>query len=202
MTTRDPDTTKAKRIVADQCWGLIIDVQEFFLSQVEERLRSKIKTNTKNFARLLGYFRVPIVITLERPVDKKGSWPEEINKHVRGKVFEKDFFDLTKEKDIENYIARLKRKQVIVAGCETDVCVLQSCLGLLELGYEVYAVEELLFSSSRRIDAAIARMKAEGVVFLTYKSLYYELVEAVEGPRDRLRKRFGPFPDDLPDTAV
>jgi nicotinamidase-related amidase len=124
--------------------------------------------------------------------------------HVRGgaKVFEKDFFDLTKEKDIENYITRLKRKQVIVAGCETDVCVLQSCLGLLELGYEVYAVEDLLFSSSRRIDAAIARMKAEGVVFLTYKSLYYELVEAVEGPRDRLRKRFGPFPDDLPDAAV
>jgi len=204
LTPRDPDTTKAKRIVADQCWGLIIDVQEFFLSQVEERLRSKIKTNTKNFARLLGYFRVPIVITLERPVDKKGSWPEEISKRMRGgaKVFEKDFFDLTKEKDIENYITRLKRKQVIVAGCETDVCVLQSCLGLLELGYEVYAVDDLLFSSSRRIDAAIARMKAEGVVFLTYKSLYYELVEAVEGPRDQLRKRFGPFPDDLPDAAV
>src|SRR5262245_63537003 len=91
----------AKRIVPDHCWGVIIDVQEFFLSQVDTRLRSKIKTNTKNFARLLGYFRMPIVITLERPVDKKGSWPEEINKHVRGKIFEKDFFDLTKEKDIE-----------------------------------------------------------------------------------------------------
>jgi nicotinamidase-related amidase len=200
------NTTMAKRIVADQCWGLIIDVQGFFLSQADARLRPKIKTNTKNFVRLLGYFRVPIVITLERPVDKKGSLPEEITKHVRGsaKVFEKDFFDLTKEKDIENYIARLKRKQVIVAGCETDVCVLQSCLGLLDLGYEVYAVEDLLFSSSRSTEAAIARMKAEGVVFLTYKSLYYELVEAVEGPRsrDRLLKRFGPFPDDLPDAAV
>jgi nicotinamidase-related amidase len=196
----------AKRIVADQCWGLIIDVQEFFLSQAGERLRSKIKTNTKNFVRLLGYFRVPIVITLERPVDKKGSLPKEIDKHLSGgaKVFEKDFFDLTKEKDIENYIARLKKKQVIVAGCETDVCVLQSCLGLLDLGYEVYAVEDLLFSSSRTVDAAIARMKAEGVVFLTYKSLYYELVEAVEGPpsRDQLLKRLGPFPDDLPDAAV
>ena len=194
----------AKRIVADQCWGLIVDVQEFFLSQADERLRSKIKTNTRNLARLLGYFRVPIVITLERPVDKKGSLPEEISKHVNGKVFEKDFFDLTKENDIEKYVARLKRKQVIVAGCETDVCVLQSCLGLRELGYEVYAVEDLLFSSSRRIDAAIARMRAEGIVFLTYKSLYYELVEAVDGPRsrDRLHKRFGPFPDDLPDAAV
>ena len=29
------------------------------------------------------------------------------------------------EKDINNYIARLKRKQAIVVGCETDVCVLR-----------------------------------------------------------------------------
>ena len=73
----------AKRIAADHCWGVIIDVQEFFLSQTDERLRSKIKTNTKNFARLLSYFRIPMVVTLERPVDRKGSLPKEIDKHVR-----------------------------------------------------------------------------------------------------------------------
>jgi len=198
--------TMAKRIVVDQCWGLIIDVQEFFLAQTDKRLRSKIETNTKNFARLLGYFRIPMVATLERPVDQKGSLPKEIDKQLRGatKIFEKDFFDLTKEKKIADYIARLNKKQVIVAGCETDVCVLQSCLGLLGLGYDVYVTEELVFSSSRNVDAAIARMKAEGAVFLTYKSLYYELIEAVEGGRHRenVVATFGPFPDDLPDAAV
>jgi nicotinamidase-related amidase len=198
--------TMAKRIVVDQCWGLIIDVQEFFLAQTDKRLRSKIETNTKNFARLLGYFRIPMVVTLERPVDQKGSLPKEIGKYLRGaaKIFEKDFFDLTKEKEIADYIARLNKKQVIVAGCETDVCVLQSCLGLLDLGYDVYVTEELVFSSSRNVDAAITRMKAEGAVFLTYKSLYYELIEAVEGGRHRenVVATFGPFPDDLPDTAV
>jgi nicotinamidase-related amidase len=99
---------------------------------------------------------------------------------------------------------RLRKKQVIVAGCETDVCVLQSCLGLLSLGYEVYVVEELLFSSSRNVDSAIARMKAEGAVFLTYKSLYYELIEAVEGSRhtEKILETFGPFPDGLPDSAA
>jgi nicotinamidase-related amidase len=198
--------TMAKRIVVDQCWGLIIDVQEFFLAQTDKRLRSKIETNTKNFARLLGYFRIPMVATLERPIDQKGALPKEIGKYLRGaaKIFEKDFFDLTKEKEIADYIARLNKKQVIVAGCETDVCVLQSCLGLLDVGYDVYVTEELVFSSSRNVDAAIARMKAEGTVFLTYKSLYYELIEAVEGGRHRenLVATFGPFPDDLPDTAV
>ena len=198
--------TMAKRIAVDRCSGLIIDVQEFFLSQIDTSLRSKLETNIKNFVRLLGYFRVPMVATLERPVDQKGALPSEIAKHVSGnaKIFEKDFFDLTKEKKIADYIARLKKKQVIVAGCETDVCVLQSCLGLLGLGYEVYVVEDLLFSSAGTVEAAIARMKAEGAVFLSYKSLFYELIEAVDGAQstDKMLTAFGPFPDDLPDCAV
>ena len=194
-----------KRIVADRCWGAIIDVQELFISQTDKRLWSKITKNINNFARLLGHFRIPIVFTLERPVDQKGGLPEEVSKHVvrAAKIFEKDFFDLTREQEIAHYIARLKKKQVLVAGCETDVCILQSCLGLLGLGYEVYVVEDLLFSSSRKVDSAIARMKAEGAVFLTYKSLYYELIEAVEGGhRDKVVKTFGPFPEDLPDATV
>jgi len=199
--------TMAKRISPDHCCGAIIDVQEFFLSQVGNRLvRSRIETNTMNFARLLGYFRVPIVVTLERPIYGKGSLPKGIKRHLgdRAELFEKDFFDLTKEKKIRNYLGRLKKKQVIVAGCETDVCVLQSCLGLLGLGYEVYVVEDLLFSSSRNVDSAIARMKAEGAGFLTYKTLYYELIEAVEGGRhtEKTLETFGPFPDDLPDCAA
>src|SRR5262249_23441810 len=198
--------TMAKRIVVDQCGVPTIDAKDFFLAQTDKRLRPNNETNTKNFARLLGYFRIPMVVTLERPVDQKGALPKAIAKYLRGaaKIFEKDFFDLTKEKEIADHIARLDKKQVIVAGCETDVCVLQSCLGLLGLGYDVYVVEELVFSSSRNVDAAIARMKAEGAVFLTYKSLYYELIEAVEGGRHRenVVATFGPFPDDLPDAAV
>jgi nicotinamidase-related amidase len=198
--------TMARRIVPDDCCGVIIDVQEFFLSQADKRSRSRIKTNTRNFARLLGYFRVPIVVTLERPVDQKGSLPREINKHLSdlAETFEKDFFDLTGEKKIRDCLGRLGKKQIIAAGCETDVCVLQSCLGLLGLGYEVYVVEDLLFSSSQNVETAIARMKAEGAVFLTYKSLYYELIEAVGGGRhaEKMLATFGPFPDDIPDAAV
>jgi nicotinamidase-related amidase len=196
----------AKRIVIDRCCGVIIDVQGFFLSQVNKRLRTRIKTNTKNFASLLGYFRIPVVVTHERSVDEKGTLPQEIRKRLgdRASTFEKNFFDLTKESKIRDHLRRLKKKQAIVAGCETDVCVLQSCLGLLNLGYEVYLVEELLFSSARNVDAAVARLKAEGAVFVTYKTLYYELIESVAGNRHtrEMLERFGPFPDNLPDSAV
>ena len=131
--------------------------------------------------------------------------PQEIEKYLSdsSETFEKSFFDLYKEKRIRDCLRRLKKKQVILAGCETDVCVLQSCLGLLSLGYEVYVAEELLISSSRNVDSAIARMKAEGATFLTYKSLYYELVEFVEEGR-QTEKGLETFtvPEDLPDSAV
>lgn len=196
----------AKRIVPDQCLGVIIDVQAFFLRQLDKRRRPKLEANIRNFARLLGYFKIPIVVTLERPVEQKGALPKGIRKHLNdpAAIFEKDFFDLTKETEIRDHLGHLKKKQMIVAGCETDVCVLQSCLALLSLGYEVYVVEELVFSSSRNVASAIARMTAEGAVFVTYKSLCYELIEAVHGSRhtEKVLEKFGPFPDDLPDCAV
>jgi nicotinamidase-related amidase len=192
-----------KRIVAESCAGAIIDVQDFFLSQLGSRpARGRMERNIVNLARLLNYFRIPMIATLERPVPRKGALPTAL-KHQLGeaKLFEKDFFDLTKEKKIRDHLARLKKKQMIVAGCETDVCVLQSCLGLIDLGYTLFVVEDLIFSSARNVEAALARMRAEGAVFLTYKTLYYELIQAVDDGRhaDATIATFGPFPDDLPD---
>jgi nicotinamidase-related amidase len=171
-----------KRIVADQSCGIIVDVQESFLLQLDGRERSKIIGRTWHFARLLDHFKIPIVVTLERPVDEKGSLPQGIKQGLGSatETFEKNFFDLSREKQIRDHLAGLKKKQVIIAGAETDVCVLESCLGLLSLGYEVFVVENLLFSSSRNVDSAIGRMKAEGATFLTYKSLFYALSGAVE----------------------
>ncbi len=191
----------AKRVDPDRCCGVIVDVQGFFLAQIDKRLGSRIKTNTGNLARLLDYFRIPIVVTLEHPVDRKGTLPKEIGRHLgnRARTFEKNTFDLCKDKTIKAYLARLKKRQAIVAGCETDVCVLQSCLGLLDLGYDVFVVEELIFSSAQNVAAAIERMKAAGVVFLSYKTLYYELIELVDGPDLQTAEE---FPEDLPDAAV
>jgi isochorismate hydrolase len=196
---------RTKRVSASRCCGAIIDYQDFFLAQVEPRGRSRLRKNMRNFARLLAYLRIPTIVTLERPVAEKGAVSQDIEAPLGtgAKIFEKSFFDLTKEKPIRAHLAHLKKKQIVVAGCETDVCVLQSCLGLLDLGFDVFAVEELLFSSAHRTDAAEERLKSAGVVFVSYKTLFFELIEAVaDGPHaDKMISRFGPFPDDLPEEA-
>ena len=141
---------KPKRMVAGHCCGVIVDVQGFFLSQIDKRLRVRIKSNTGHFARLLGYFKIPIIVTLERSVEQKGSLPREIADHlsVDARTFEKDYFDLSKERPIRNHLARLKRRQVIVAGCETDVCVLASVLTAVDRGYRTIVVSDAVTSSS------------------------------------------------------
>jgi nicotinamidase-related amidase len=180
-----------RRIDIDHCCGAIIDVQEYFLAQLDGYRRSEIVLHTTDFARLLGRFKIPLVVTLEKPVDQKGSLPPEIHAELGdlATTFEKTFFDLSREKPISDHLAGLNKKQVIVVGCETDVCVLQSCLGLLSHGYEVYMVEDLLFTSSPDVAAAMARMKAEGAIFLTYKTLFYELTAMVEN--EESRERYG-----------
>jgi len=196
----------AKRIRLGDCVGIIVDFQDFFLSQLgDSRVRSRMEANTADFARLLDYFHMPLVATIERPVRAKGSLPAQVRNQLgdRSSLFEKDFFDLTKEKSIVDHLGKLKKRQIVLAGCETDVCVLQSCLGLLDLGYDVFVVEDLLFSSARNVDSAITRMKADGAIFLTYKTLFYELVEAVEGGchAAAMQARFGPFPKDFPEPT-
>jgi nicotinamidase-related amidase len=194
----------AKRIIPHQCCGVIIDVQEFFLAQLPKRDRARLEANTRNFAKLLAHFRIPVLVTVERPLEHKGTLPAKIGQGLgRAAVtYEKDFFDLTQEKPIRDHLRRLKKKQAIVAGCETDVCVLQSCLGLIDLGFDVFVVEELIFSGARSVEAAVVRMRHEGAVFLTYKTLYYELFQAVDGSGRTLAERLGPYPNDLPDAAL
>lgn len=193
-----------RRIDPEQCCGAIIDVQPFFLAQLRARERTRIVRNTRNLIRLLGHFRMPLLITLERPIARKGALPPELGRPgIRAATFEKDFYDLTKEPAIRKHLAGLKRKQIVATGCETDVCVLQSCLGLIDLGFEVFVVEDALFSSARNVDAALARLAAEGAVLLSYKTLYYELTESVATDRKAARRcaTYGPPPDDLPDKA-
>ena len=67
--------TKIKRVDVNDCCGLIIDVQESFLSKLDAHSRSQMVWGTKDFAHLLGKFRVPVIATLEKPIERNGALP-------------------------------------------------------------------------------------------------------------------------------
>lgn len=84
------------------------------------------------------------------------------------------------EPDIADVIEQLPVKQIAVAGAETDVCILQSVLGLLQMGYQVFLLEDCLFTSEPQPAPALRRMYQAGAIPCTLKSMAYELVECVD----------------------
>lgn len=67
------------------------------------------------------------------------------------------------------FLAAIKASgaQRLVVGAETDVCILQTVLGLRRAGYEVINVTDALFTEEINIPPAVRRMRQAGVVVST-----------------------------------
>ena len=68
-----------------------------------------------------------------------------------------------------------------MAGAETDVCVLQSVLGLIEAGQQIFLLEDALFSSEPNIGPAIRRMESAGLKPLGFVALL-GLIAGLDAP--------------------
>lgn len=81
-------------------------------------------------------------------------------------------------------IKALGKKQIIVAGIETHVCVLQTCLDLLEEGFQVILVTDCC-SSRKQSDkeVAITRLVQAGAIPATYEMILFELTINAKHPK-------------------
>ena len=70
------------------------------------------------------------------------------------------------------------RKKVILAGMETHVCVLQTCIGLLKSGYAVHAVNDAICSRTEdNFKTAIEFMRDAGAVITCTETVLFQLLE-------------------------
>jgi len=78
------------------------------------------------------------------------------------------------------------RSDLVVAGCETHVCVLQTALGLIEAGRRVWLVRDAV--GSRRAESketAIRRLERNGAEIVTVEMVVFEWLQTAEHPRFR-----------------
>jgi len=160
---------------------LLIDAQPAFWSSMYGP-REPVLTRIEHALLLARSFNIPVIATFEHPVERKGWLPERLERVFPpgGKRLVKHSFDCCDEKQIRTALQHLEVRQIIVAGAETDVCVLQSVLGLLDMGFQVFLMEDGLFSSEPDPSTALRRMYQNGATPITYKSLYYELKGTVD----------------------
>jgi nicotinamidase-related amidase len=77
-------------------------------------------------------------------------------------------------------------RQVVVAGCEAHVCLLQTALGLRSRGYDVFAVHDACGSRRERDKAlAMERLRQAGAVLASLEMVAFEWLRTCEHPKFR-----------------
>lgn len=120
---------------------------------------------------------IPIITTLQVP-EKLGAMPPALAE-VLGEVspIPKISFSALRAPDFMLALHQLERKQVILMGIETHVCVLQTGLDLLDAGYEVYVLSDGTFSrTAENHDLALQRLHDAGAVISSVETVLFELL--------------------------
>jgi nicotinamidase-related amidase len=185
---------------------VVIDVQPGFLDGWMAGSSEPVLARMELLFGLATVYNLPLLATFEQPVERKGWLPPRLEPYfpAHGQRYTKQTFNCCGEPSILDAIAGLSRSQLAVAGGETDVCVLQSVLGLISAGQQVFLLEDALFSSEPNVGPAIRRMEGAGAIPSTVKILYYELRRSVAAIRpeevfpERVPGLLLPEPEKLP----
>jgi nicotinamidase-related amidase len=178
---------------------VVIDAQPYFLDGWMAGESEPLLARLEFLFALATVYEVPFLATFEQPVETKGWLPERLQPFfpAHGQRHTKQTFNCCGEPSIVEAIRKLARGQIAVAGGETDVCVLQSVLGLIQTGSQIFLLEDALFSSEANVGPAIRRMASAGAIPSTVKTLNYELRRSVAEPRaERV------FPERFPGLAL
>ena len=126
---------------------LIIDVQERLVGMLEKDI---IVSKTAKLAEAARILDIPVVVTEQYPKGL-GSTVAPVSEKLPSDtpVFEKTSFSVLDTKEIAEKIKSYGKKQIVLCGIETHICVHQTCAALLEAGYEVYVVKDACASRNK-----------------------------------------------------
>jgi nicotinamidase-related amidase len=164
----------------NDCVLIVIDAQPAFLDKLSEGTRGGLESRICWLIGVATWLGIPLIVTAEDLPRLGGVAPGIARALPETPVFNKMIFGLADDPAILAAIARTKRKTAVLTGLETDVCVAQSALGLLERGYRVVAVADATGSPGDAHEAGLARMRDAGATIVQAKGLYYEWLRTVE----------------------
>jgi nicotinamidase-related amidase len=169
---------------------LLVDLQERLVPAIHQG--SAVVANALWLAQVARVLEVPVLASEQYPRGlgaTVGVLREQLEADC---VLEKLHFSCAASPACRERIEAQDRRQVVIAGAEAHVCVLQTAVGLRERGYQVAVVAEGV-GSRRPEDKALAleRLRAEAVMVLCREMVAFEWLG--EAGNDRFRevsKRF------------
>lgn len=160
---------------------VIVDVQEKLSSVMDATALASIAKNCgilMHAAKLLG---IPTIVTEQYPIGLGTTLTELALYTDTSQRIEKTCFSCV---DSSLFRSRLRgdRPQIILAGMEAHICVLQSALQLQESGKQVFVVEDAVISRNPANKSnALLRLRQAGVIVSNTESVVFEWLKVAEG---------------------
>lgn len=158
---------------------LIVDVQGKLAEQMHHS--TSLLENLSILIQGATLLSVP-VIWVEQLPNKLGKTHSYITPYLSGRALEKSTFSSWGSLEVRSEIERINRKNLIVAGIESHVCVYQTVRDLLKEDYSVHVVRDAV--SSRVIEnknLGLEAMKSAGASMTSTEMVLFELQQVAEG---------------------
>lgn len=152
---------------------VVVDVQQKLVPAIEDH--EAVVARAAILVKAAVILSIPVIFTEHFP-EKIGATVAALTDLSPGAtVFRKEHFDACEEPSFASVVAGTGRRQAIVCGTEAHVCAMQTAIGLNDLGYEVYCVDDAMGSrKARDRQAGINRLTLEGIMPLTSEMIVFE----------------------------
>lgn len=166
----------------DDTLVLIIDVQEKLLNAVFNKELCGKKAEI--IAKAANILDIPVIVTEQYPKGLRNTIePVKSALKDNAEYFEKTSFSALDNPDVLNAIKKANKKQVVIFGIETHICVSQTAAALVKSGYEVNVIKDACSSRAEaEYQAGLERMKDNGAHILTTEIALFEWLKGAKHP--------------------
>ena len=165
---------------AEQSTLLLIDVQEKLMPAISHG--DEVVDRSIVLATIAGLMEVPVLGTEQMP-DKLGHNVEAI-RELCNTTLAKHHFDACPDGLVDQLPEG--RQHIVIGGCETHVCMMQTALSLIDAGYKVWVVADATGSRNEfDRDVALDRLSESGARIVTLEMVAFEWMRHCKHPQFR-----------------
>ena len=171
-----PKETDKGLITKDNCAVVFIDHQPQMVFGVGSIDRQLLINNILMLAKAAKTFKVPTILTTVETESFSGYMLEDLlNVFPEHKPIERTGMNSWDFEEFRRAIITTNKKNILVSGLWTEVCVCWPTLSMLDEGYNVFVVEDACGGVSETIHkAALKRMRRAGAIPVTSMQMLLE----------------------------
>ncbi|GLK60993.1 isochorismate family cysteine hydrolase YcaC [Azotobacter vinelandii] len=166
------------RLDKDKAAVLLVDHQAGLLSLVRDFTPDEFKNNVLALAAIAKFFKLPTILTTSFESGPNGPLVPELKALFPDAPYipRPGQINAWDNADFVNAVKATGRRQLIIAGVVTDVCVAFPTLSALEEGFEVFVVTDASGTFNPVVrDTALNRMSQAGAQLLNWFAVGCEL---------------------------